>query len=107
MRRSGLAFHSAGGSFTYLEHAFVQGNVAGIAGWLLLAGYVGTMSLYASTPSVPTEPPSSATVGAKTAGSIPARPTEVPRTWAMSFDWVIPAITRSGPPHRERCRRSM
>jgi len=45
----GLAFRSAGGSFTYLEHAFSQANVAGLAGWLLIAGYIGTMSLYAYT----------------------------------------------------------
>jgi hypothetical protein len=45
----GLAFRSAGGSFTYLEHSAVHHNVAGIAGWLLLAGYVGTLALYAYT----------------------------------------------------------
>ncbi len=45
----GLAFRSAGGSFTYLEHSAVHHNVAGIAGWLLLAGYVGTLALYAFT----------------------------------------------------------
>ncbi len=45
----GLAFRSAGGSFTYLEHSEVHNNVAGIAGWLLLAGYVGTLALYAYT----------------------------------------------------------
>ncbi len=47
--RLGLAFHSDGGSFTYLEHAFKQKNIAGIGGWLLVAGYVGTMALYAYT----------------------------------------------------------
>ena len=47
--RLGLAFHSAGGSFTYLEHAFANRNIAGMGGWLLLAGYVGTMGLYAYT----------------------------------------------------------
>jgi len=45
----GLCFQSEGGSFTYLEHAFSHPNVAGVAGWLLIAGYVGTMSLYAYT----------------------------------------------------------
>lgn len=45
----GLAFRSDGGSFTYLERAFQSRNVAGIGGWLLIAGYVGTMSLYAFT----------------------------------------------------------
>ena len=45
----GLAFRSEGGSVTYLEHSAVHHNVAGIAGWLLLAGYVGTLALYAFT----------------------------------------------------------
>ncbi len=47
--RLGLTFQSAGGSFTYLEHAFEHPNIAGIGGWLLLVGYIGTMSLYAYT----------------------------------------------------------
>ncbi|MCA9774871.1 MAG: amino acid permease, partial [Myxococcales bacterium] len=47
--RLGLALRSNGGSFTYLEHAFRHPNIAGIGGWLLLAGYVGTCSLYAYT----------------------------------------------------------
>ncbi len=47
--RLGLAFQSAGGSFTYLEHAFHHPNIAGLGGWLLLVGYIGTMSLYAFT----------------------------------------------------------
>ena len=45
----GLAFRSDGGSFTYLEQAFKHTNIAGLAGWLLLVGYVGTLSLYAYT----------------------------------------------------------
>ncbi len=45
----GLTFHSDGGSFTYLEHAFTHKNIAGMGGWLLLAGYIGTMALYAYT----------------------------------------------------------
>jgi amino acid transporter/ubiquinone/menaquinone biosynthesis C-methylase UbiE len=45
----GLAFHSDGGSFTYLEHAFKPPNVAGLGGWVLLVGYIGTLSLYAYT----------------------------------------------------------
>ena len=45
----GLHFQSGGGSFTYLEHAFKNRNIAGIGGWLLLIGYVGTMALYAFT----------------------------------------------------------
>jgi len=47
--RLGLAFRSDGGSFTYLERAFGHGNIAGIGGWLLLVGYIGTMGLYAYT----------------------------------------------------------
>ncbi len=47
--RLGLLFHSSGGSFTFLEHAFANPNVAAIGGWLLLVGYVGTMALYAYT----------------------------------------------------------
>lgn len=47
--RLGLSFRSDGGSFTYLEKAFGRGNIAGIGGWLLLVGYIGTMGLYAYT----------------------------------------------------------
>ncbi len=47
--RLGLAFRSDGGSFTYLEQAFGHGNIAGIGGWILLVGYIGTMGLYAYT----------------------------------------------------------
>jgi amino acid transporter len=47
--RLGLSYHSEGGSFTYLEHAFSHPNIAGVGGWLLLAGYVGTLGLYAYT----------------------------------------------------------
>ncbi len=43
----GLAFQSSGGSFTFLEHAFKNRNIAAMGGWLLLVGYVGTMALYA------------------------------------------------------------
>ena len=45
----GLAYHSDGGSFTYLEHAFKHRNISGIGGWLLLTGYIGTLALYAYT----------------------------------------------------------
>lgn len=45
----GLVFHSDGGSFTYLEHAFKHRNISGIGGWLLFTGYIGTLSLYAYT----------------------------------------------------------
>jgi len=47
--RLGLSYHSDGGSFTYLEHAFSHPNIAGVGGWLLLAGYIGTLGLYAYT----------------------------------------------------------
>jgi amino acid transporter len=47
--RLALSYHSDGGSFTYLEHAFSQPNIAGIGGWLLMAGYIGTLGLYAYT----------------------------------------------------------
>ena len=47
--RLGLSFHSDGGSFTYLEHAFAHPNIAGLGGWLLLVGYIGTLALYAYT----------------------------------------------------------
>ena len=47
--RLGLVFRSDGGSFTYLERAFSHRNIAGLGGWLLLAGYVGTMALYSYT----------------------------------------------------------
>jgi len=47
--RLGLHYRSDGGSFTYLEHAFKQRNIAGLGGWLLLVGYIGTMGLYAYT----------------------------------------------------------
>ncbi len=47
--RLGLKYRSDGGSFTYLEKAFRHPNIAGIGGWLLLAGYIGTLSLYAYT----------------------------------------------------------
>jgi amino acid transporter len=42
----GTAFRDDGGSFTYIERAFRARFVAGVAGWLLVAGYVGTMALY-------------------------------------------------------------
>ncbi len=45
----GLTFRSDGGSFTYLEQAFRHPNIAGLGGWLLLVGYIGTLSLYAYT----------------------------------------------------------
>ncbi len=47
--RLGLEFRSSGGSFTYLERAFGNPNIAAIGGWMLLIGYVGTLSLYAYT----------------------------------------------------------
>lgn len=47
--RLGLIFHSAGGSFTYMEHAYCHRNIAAMGGWFLLAGYIGTLALYAYT----------------------------------------------------------
>ncbi|OCC15494.1 amino acid transporter [Dissulfuribacter thermophilus] len=47
--RLGLCFRDDGGSFTYLEHAFKSKNIAGIGGWLLITGYIGTLALYAFT----------------------------------------------------------
>ena len=47
--RLGLSFRSDGGSFTYLEHAFRSPNIAGLGGWILLIGYIGTLALYAYT----------------------------------------------------------
>ncbi len=45
----GLHFGGDGGSFTYIEKAFKGENIAGISGWLLLTGYIGTLALYAYT----------------------------------------------------------
>jgi amino acid transporter len=47
--RLGLFYRSDGGSFTYMEHAFSNPNIAALSGWLLLAGYIGTLALYAYT----------------------------------------------------------
>jgi len=47
--RLGLVYRSDGGSFTYLDMAFKPNYVAAIGGWLLLAGYIGTLALYAFT----------------------------------------------------------
>ncbi|HGY56042.1 MAG TPA: amino acid permease [Caldithrix abyssi] len=45
-----LTYHNDGASFTYLERAFPnQPNVAGIAGWTIIVGYIGTLALYAFT----------------------------------------------------------
>lgn len=45
-----LTFRNDGASFTYLERAFPnQPNVAGIAGWTVIVGYIGTLALYAFT----------------------------------------------------------
>lgn len=48
--RLALAYHSDGASFTYLERAFPKTySIAGIAGWTVVAGYIGTLALYAFT----------------------------------------------------------
>ncbi|QDV48370.1 Inner membrane transport protein YbaT [Gimesia fumaroli] len=45
-----LGFHSDGASFTYLDRAFPgHPNFAGIVGWTVVIGYVGTLALYAYT----------------------------------------------------------
>ena len=44
----GTVFGGSGGSFTYIQKAFTSPAVGGIAGWLLIAGYVGTLALYSS-----------------------------------------------------------
>ncbi len=44
----GLVFRGDGGSFSYIEHAFDHVGIAAVAGWLLVAGYIGTLALYAS-----------------------------------------------------------
>jgi len=45
-----LTFRSDGASFTYLEHAFPKHrNIAGLMGWTVIIGYVGTLALYAFT----------------------------------------------------------
>jgi amino acid transporter len=45
-----LTYRSDGASFTYLERAFPNHlNIAGIAGWTVITGYVGTLALYSFT----------------------------------------------------------
>lgn len=45
-----LAYKSDGASFTYLERAFPKRPmVAGVVGWVVVLGYIGTLSLYAFT----------------------------------------------------------
>ncbi len=36
-----------GGSFTFLEHYVSNKNIAGMVGWILIIGYIGTMAIYA------------------------------------------------------------
>ena len=48
--RLALTYRNDGASFTYLERAFpTRPAVAGIAGWTVVVGYVGTLALYAFT----------------------------------------------------------
>jgi amino acid transporter len=48
--RLALTFRSDGASYTYLAHAFPgQPHIAGITGWTVILGYVGTLALYAFT----------------------------------------------------------
>ena len=45
-----LGFRDDGASFTYLERAFpTHPNVAGVVGWTVVVGYIGTLALYAFT----------------------------------------------------------
>ena len=45
-----LAYRDDGASFTYLERAFPKHqNIAGVMGWTIVVGYIGTLSLYAFT----------------------------------------------------------
>lgn len=48
--RLALIYRNDGASFTYLEKAFPQQLwIAGIAGWTVVVGYIGTLALYAFT----------------------------------------------------------
>ncbi len=48
--RLALAYRDDGASFTYLERAFPKHpNIAGVEGWAVIVGYVGTLALYAFT----------------------------------------------------------
>jgi len=48
--RLALTYRKDGASFTYLERAFPKKLfIAGIAGWVVVFGYVGTLALYAFT----------------------------------------------------------
>ncbi|MFB6292052.1 MAG: APC family permease [Candidatus Nanohaloarchaea archaeon] len=38
--------HEEGGSFTFLEHYVENKNIAGMVGWVLVVGYIGTMAMY-------------------------------------------------------------
>jgi len=41
------SLHEEGGSFTFVEHYTERSNLAGLVGWTLVVGYVGTMAMYA------------------------------------------------------------
>ncbi len=48
--RLALTFRTDGASYSYLAHAFShQPHIAGVAGWTVILGYVGTLALYAFT----------------------------------------------------------
>src|SRR6056297_3547707 len=40
-------FDEEGGSFTFIEHYTGNETIAGLVGWTLIVGYVGTMAMYA------------------------------------------------------------
>lgn len=95
--RLGLAFRSDGGSFTYLEHAFRHPNIAGLGGWLLLAGYIGTLALYAYTFGV---------YGAAMLGTAPCpRSMNSLPPWFCSSFWASTS-TGSGPVEKPRISSS-
>lgn len=48
--RLALTYRGDGASFTYLERAFPRTpSIAGVAGWTVVFGYIGTLALYAFT----------------------------------------------------------
>lgn len=40
-------FKEDGGSFTFLEHFLSNKNIAGVVGWILIMGYIGSSAMYA------------------------------------------------------------
>ncbi|QDX41166.1 APC family permease [Salarchaeum sp. JOR-1] len=42
-----LYFEENGGAFSFVEHVVDNPHIAGFFGWVLIAGYIGTMAMYA------------------------------------------------------------